>query len=89
MPTIRESRRYSLRSVKVLAVVLPLVYVVSFGPMCRLALLNVVPFSWLRTIYLPLRVAREHTPLKYPLEWYVKICTEDVSDPLRSGSGTQ
>jgi hypothetical protein len=57
-------------------VALPILYVLSVGPVAKgieLATGNKSPPQWARDFYAPLRWLHDNTPLATPLEWYVSL----------------
>lgn len=55
----------------------PIVYVLSVGPMFRLREDEVVGDSPWETIYSPLAWLHDHTFLEGPLDWYVELWLPD------------
>jgi hypothetical protein len=62
----------------------PLVYVLSVGPVVRLTMDNShargVP-EWVDALYRPLGWIHEHTPLEKPLEWYMELWLKGATPP--------
>ncbi len=52
---------------------LPVLYVLSLGPVILLAKKSGLPQASLRAFYAPLIWLHDHTLLKQPLEWYVGL----------------
>lgn len=48
----------------------PLLYVLSIGPVVRLAEGGLLPGESVRWFYQPVIWLHHHTPLAWPLEWY-------------------
>ncbi len=72
-----EARQSSLDLFLAVLVALPLFYVLSVGPVVKVATLldkdGDVVTTPLKTFYTPLLIAHDRTPLRKPLEWYVKL----------------
>jgi len=65
---------------------LPIVYVASFGPACRLRQHDVIPRGSLRRFYAPvIDVMRDHDApawARRPLLWYWGLWLDDAGTPL-------
>jgi hypothetical protein len=64
-----------LAAVTSLVVSLPVLYVLSVGPVARLCQTvspNFTP-NWVHVFYSPLIWLHANTPLRAPLEWYVEL----------------
>lgn len=68
----QESRRSSLGWFG-LVVFLPLLYVLSIGPVGAMAFNNPKAIDGLRKFYAPVIWLHDHTPVKKPLETYVEL----------------
>lgn len=51
----------------------PLLYVLSVGPVAAIWIKYQLPVPPLEAFYAPLIWLHDHTPLKDPLDWYVKL----------------
>lgn len=68
-----ERRQGTLEIVLAIVFLLPIAYVLSVGPVVKVAqLLEADRFAdSLKTFYAPLVYLHDRTPLRQPLEWYV------------------
>lgn len=56
-----------------LLLLMPVLYVLSIGPMALLADKGVLPREPVREFYKPVVWLHDHTPLARPLEWYGEV----------------
>lgn len=69
-----SDRRASGLEVVVIAVLaLPVLYVLSVGPVVKVAQWLDLDGDRLKTAYAPLIYLHDHTPMKKPLEWYIGV----------------
>lgn len=54
-------------------VLLPVLYVVSIGPVIAFVEWKGLPYEPFETFYMPVIWLYEHTPLKTPLTWWAKL----------------
>ena len=60
-----------------LVLFLPVVYVLSIGPVARIVRAGGgPPPAWIEMFYAPLIWLHEYTFLRAPMEWYVELWTE-------------
>jgi hypothetical protein len=57
----------------ILAAFLPVLYILSFGPMVRMAPPTRTAWRSLKAFYYPVFWAHDNTPLSGPLEWYTGL----------------
>lgn len=63
--------------VTVIVVLLSVMYALSVGPMTRFRVDGVIQESPWDVVYSPLGWLHDHTPLGWPLDWYVELWTEE------------
>jgi hypothetical protein len=64
---------WPLAALLAILLVLPVVYVLSIGPVVALATAAGIDPTGLKVIYAPVIWLHDHTALKEPLEWYVGL----------------
>jgi hypothetical protein len=62
--------RFGVGSIAGLLLFVPVLYVLSIGPVARMAEEGYLPRDSVRPLYSPVIWLHDHTPLQKPLEWY-------------------
>ena len=73
-----KSSRSQLGCLVLFIIALPVLYLLSSGPVFRLFIVMEWDIEIFRSIYTPVTWLHENTFLKEPIEWYARLFTRDI-----------